>query len=121
VAALYLLDFMRQAGRGVTDLVEYLFGKVGPHYYDRLDIKFPAEERQEILGRVEQFKPETLDGARVGQTDASDGYRFIMDDGGVAADTASRARSRAAHLRRDDRGGRACAVSSPEAGRVAGV
>ena len=78
-AALYFLDFMAKTGKTPAQLLEYLYSKVGPHYYHRTDIHF-SEEREKILGRVSVSSPETIDGVRVVKRDTTDGFRFILED-----------------------------------------
>jgi phosphomannomutase len=80
LANLYFLDFMVKTGKKPSELLEYLFSKVGPHYYHRIDIKFPQEEHQAIVGRVRDNPPESIDGVKVARLDTTDGYRFILAD-----------------------------------------
>jgi phosphomannomutase len=80
LSSLYFLDFMLRTGKTPFQLLEYLFSKVGPHYYDRLDIMFPADQRPVILDRIREQRPETIDGIRVVKHDTTDGFRFIMAD-----------------------------------------
>jgi alpha-D-glucose phosphate-specific phosphoglucomutase len=81
LSSLYFLDFMVRTGKNPSRLLEYLFSKVGPHYYDRIDITFPAEQRQSILERVRGEHPATIDGVKVTAADTTDGFRFILADG----------------------------------------
>ena len=46
LAGLYFLDFMVSTGKTPSQLLEYLFSKVGPHYYNRRDFHFPEAETQ---------------------------------------------------------------------------
>src|SRR5262249_23387561 len=50
VAGLFLLDMMVKLGKTPSQLIDLLFTKVGPHYYDRLDVHFPAADRENIIG-----------------------------------------------------------------------
>ena len=79
LANLYFLDLMVRTGKSPSELIEYLYHKVGPHYYKRVDIRFPEKERQAIIERVSK-KPETIDGVKVDKVDTTDGYRFILTD-----------------------------------------
>ena len=79
LANLYFLDLMVRTGKSPSELIEYLYHKVGPHYYRRVDIRFPEKERQAIIERVSK-KPETIDGVKVDKVDTTDGYRFILTD-----------------------------------------
>ncbi len=79
LANLYFLDLMVRTGKSPSQLIEYLYSKVGPHYYKRVDIKFPEQDRQSIVDRVK--KPlKTVDNVRVLKLDTTDGYRFILAD-----------------------------------------
>ncbi|UCC55030.1 MAG: phosphoglucomutase/phosphomannomutase family protein, partial [Anaerolineaceae bacterium] len=40
LAGLYLLDMMVRTGKKPSELLDWLFEKVGPHYYDRIDSRF---------------------------------------------------------------------------------
>ncbi len=82
VSGLYLLDFMAITGRTMRGLVDYLFEQIGPHYYDRIDLTFEAEQRQAILSRVQQANPNSLGGLKVVGLNTVDGYRFDLEDGG---------------------------------------
>jgi phosphomannomutase len=79
LASLYFLDLMVRTGKSPSQLIDYLYSKVGPHYYKRIDITFPETERQSIIERVK--KPvKTIDGVKVMKLDTTDGYRFILAD-----------------------------------------
>jgi len=80
LAGLYFLDLMAKTGKTPSQLLDYLYSKVGPHYYKRVDIEFPAEEREAINNRLRHNLPESIDGVRVIKTDTSDGFRFILAD-----------------------------------------
>ncbi|MHB8105605.1 MAG: phosphoglucomutase/phosphomannomutase family protein [Dehalococcoidales bacterium] len=80
LANLYFLDFIVKTGKNPSELLEYLYSKVGPHHYRRVDIKFPEAERQNIIGRLRDNPPPTIDGVKVEKLDTTDGYRFILAD-----------------------------------------
>ena len=79
-AGLYFLDLMIKTGKTPSQLLEYLHSKVGPHYYDRVDIKFPESQRQAINKRIRHNYPETIEGVKVVKRDTTDGFRFILAD-----------------------------------------
>ena len=79
LASLYFLDLMVKTGKSPSELIEYLYSKVGPHHYRRVDIEFPAEERQAIINRV-QTNPQQIDGVKVLKLDSTDGFRFMLED-----------------------------------------
>ncbi len=79
-AGLYFLDFMIKTGKTPSQLLEYLYSKVGPHHYDRIDLHFSEGERQRIIERITSNFPESIEGIKVVKTDTTDGFRFILAD-----------------------------------------
>ncbi len=80
LANLYFLDLMAKTGKTPSELVDYLYSKVGPHHYRRVDIKFPEAERQKIIARVRHNPPPSIDNVKVTKVDMADGFRFILAD-----------------------------------------
>jgi phosphomannomutase len=79
---LYLLDLMVQTGNKPSQLLEWLFAKVGPHYYDRIDTRFDRSRTAEVRARVAEARPERIGGLKVTDISTLDGFQFIMEDGG---------------------------------------
>ncbi len=81
---LCLLDLMRRTGKKPTQLLEMLFGLVGgPHYYDRIDTRVADEAvKQKARGRLDDAQPATVGGLRVTGKITTDGYKFVLEDGG---------------------------------------
>ena len=65
LAALYFLDFMARTGKRPSALLAELYDRVGPHYYDRVDIQMRPEERDGVLQRVAAARPKELAGVGV--------------------------------------------------------
>ena len=84
LSGLFLLDMIVKTGKRPSELVDYLFSKVGPHYFDRADVAFAAEERRQIEQRVASQRPESLGGKRVVSRDEIDGIRFMLEGGAWA-------------------------------------
>jgi len=84
LSGLYFLDLMARRGKDAAELVAELFQKVGPHYYDRIDIEMTPEERTRVESRLEGLRPEAIGGLRVTGSDRTDGLRFLLDGGGWA-------------------------------------
>ena len=80
LAGLYFLDMMIKTGKTPSQLLDYLFSKVGPHHYNRVDTEFPAEERQAIIRRIRDNAPQSIDGIKVAKSDTTDGFRFTLAD-----------------------------------------
>ncbi len=79
LASLYFLDLMVRTGKSPSQLIDYLYSKVGPHYYKRVDIKFEESARKSVIQRVNQ-PVGTIDGVKVVKLDTADGFRFILAD-----------------------------------------
>jgi phosphomannomutase len=80
LAGLYFLDFMVSAGKTPSELLAYLFSKVGPHYYHRRDFHFAEEKRQSIIDRLQNNRPERIEGSKVARFDTLDGFRYTLED-----------------------------------------
>jgi alpha-D-glucose phosphate-specific phosphoglucomutase len=80
LAGLYFLDFMAKTGKTPSQLLDYLYSKVGPHYYDRRDLRISAAKRQIILHRLSSSYPDTVAGSKVTKLDTTDGFRFFLGD-----------------------------------------
>ncbi len=78
LAGLYFLDFMAETGKTSSQLVDYLYSKVGPHYYDRRDFHVSVTKRRAIVHRLSSSRPATVAGSRVTKADTIDGFRFFL-------------------------------------------
>jgi len=81
LAGLYLLDMMVKLNKKPSELLELLFSKIGPHYYDRVDNRFTGD-RKEKENRIISSKPEKIAGLKVTGFNSEDGYKFSLEDGG---------------------------------------
>ena len=81
LAGLFLLDYVVQSGRAPSELVEHLFSIVGPHYYDRLDLDFPQEEREHIAARMQAHVPTKIASSEVAERRTEDGFHYTLRDG----------------------------------------
>jgi alpha-D-glucose phosphate-specific phosphoglucomutase len=80
LAGLYFLDFILKTGKTPSQLLDYLYSKVGPHHYHREDFTFPEDKRPAIIKHVTDNAPSSLDGVKVAKLDTTDGFRFILAD-----------------------------------------
>src|SRR5205823_6506000 len=87
LAGLYYLDLMVSTGKTPAQLLEYLYSLVGPHYYDRVDLHYPSDQRDAIIGRVAEQRSD-LAGASVAKQEVFGGngapiggVRFTRQDG----------------------------------------
>jgi phosphomannomutase len=81
VAGLYLVDLKVRLGRPMSGVLDYMREKLGDWHYLRLDVRFPASEREAIAQRVAAARPATLDGSPVTSIGTLDGYKFYAQDG----------------------------------------
>ena len=81
LAGLYMLDFMVKLNKKPSELLQLLFSKVGPHYYDRVDTEFEGDRgaREQLILNAH---PVTIGGLSVTGLNTLDGYKFLLEDGG---------------------------------------
>lgn len=80
---LLFLDFMVRTGKKPSQLLEWLFEKVGAHYYDRIDTELPSMDfRAQAETRLKSEMPATIAGLLCVSKDMRDGFKFGMQDGG---------------------------------------
>jgi alpha-D-glucose phosphate-specific phosphoglucomutase len=82
LAGLYFVDLMARTGKRPSELLNTLYAKVGPHYYDRLDVEFDLSQRDAILERMSVAHPAEVAGLRVTGTSGIDGFLFNLEGGG---------------------------------------
>jgi phosphomannomutase len=80
---LYFLDLMVQTGKSPSQLLAHLYDELGAsYYYDRVDTRFPSDERPQAQERLDAARPETLAGLAVTDIVTLDGYKYEFEDGG---------------------------------------
>ena len=80
LAGLYFLDFMAETGKTPAQLIDYLYGKVGPHYYERVDFPITPDQRQKLIGQITHATPDNIADVKVVKLDTTDGFRFLLAD-----------------------------------------
>ena len=78
LSSLLLLDYMVSTGKRPSELIEHLYGIVGPHYYQRRDVPIAPEETDRLRSRLEDGDLRELAGMPVVGSDAIDGRRYIF-------------------------------------------
>jgi len=81
LSGLYILSMMVRLKKKPSELIAHLYSKVGPHYYDRIDITFDPARRESIMKQIGESTPERLSGSKVVGIDTFDGRRFRLEDG----------------------------------------
>jgi len=82
LAGLFLLDMVIKLNKPPSQLIEYLYSLVGPHYYDRIDIQLTPEQRESAYRAAQTNHPSTAGGLKITATDTLDGFRYTLEDGG---------------------------------------
>ncbi|HEY7294970.1 MAG TPA: phosphoglucomutase/phosphomannomutase family protein [Dehalococcoidia bacterium] len=82
LAGLFMLDLVARTGKRPTQLIQELYAKVGPHYYDRADVQFDPAQRDAVIARLDQAAPGEVAGQRVTSTSRLDGYLYNLQGGG---------------------------------------
>jgi len=80
LAGIYFLDFMLKTGKTPSQLTDYLYRQVGPHYYQRRDFTFPEGKRQTITKRVSNSLPQSIEGVKVIKVNTIDGFHLTLAD-----------------------------------------
>ena len=81
LAGLFFLDFMVRTKLKPSQLLRYLFDKVGPHFYGRVDIVIEAGQKEGILSKLKTNLPRKVAGIGVANTNLSDGFKLTLVDG----------------------------------------
>ena len=80
LSGIYFLDLMLKTGKTPSQLIDYLYNKVGPHYYQRRDYTFPEDKRQAINKHISDNLPRSIDGVIVVRMNTTDGFHFTLAD-----------------------------------------
>jgi len=80
LSGLLMLDMVVRTDQNPSDLLAMLYEKVGPHHYDRHDIAFDPDQRDEIRQRIQVSGPSSIGGKPVVGIDEQDGVRFLLED-----------------------------------------
>jgi phosphomannomutase len=84
LSGLYILDLMARKEKDLPALIEELFSRVGPHYYDRIDVTMTEQAAAGVRELIKTLEAETVAGLRVTGYDRQDGLRFLLEDGAWA-------------------------------------
>ena len=82
LAGLFLLDYIARTGKSPSQLLADLYKKVGPHYYDRVDVHLTEESSQKAraamasLGEIDKIGQQ-----KVVNLNKIDGFRYKLEDG----------------------------------------
>lgn len=80
LAGLFLLDMLIDYDMPMSEIVAHVQSVAGPSYYDRIDVRFPAEKRADVLARFAGEHPSQFAGHSVKSVQTLDGYKYFLDD-----------------------------------------
>ena len=80
LAGLYFLDCVIRSGKTPSQLLAYLYSKVGPHYYDRIDSHISADDRHRLTDKISRSQISSIAGIEVAKLDTTDGFRYLLAD-----------------------------------------
>jgi phosphomannomutase len=80
LAGLYFLDFMIKTGKTPSQLLQLLFSKVGPHYYDRYNFHISVEVHKELFKKLKESSIDSVAGIKVVKLNKADGFKYILAD-----------------------------------------
>ncbi len=85
LVGLLFAEMIVNTGRTISQLLQDLEAKVGPHSYARHDIHMPRDtydrDRVRILDTLRERRPRTVAGVDVERVRDDDGFKFFLEDG----------------------------------------
>ncbi|MSQ31869.1 MAG: phosphoglucomutase/phosphomannomutase family protein [Dehalococcoidia bacterium] len=80
LSSLYFLDLMVRTKKRPSQLLNDLYKKVGPHYYDRLDVPFDPKKKESVMQKA-KVSPGKIGGVKVKEVNTLEGVRYMLEDG----------------------------------------
>ncbi|MBJ7609558.1 MAG: phosphoglucomutase/phosphomannomutase family protein [Candidatus Dormibacteraeota bacterium] len=88
LAGLMVADMIVEYQLPLSRILDHLVELVGPHAYNRRDIRFDRDgyedRKAETYRRIEEHPPTELGGSKVVRTRNDDGFKFYLEDGSWA-------------------------------------
>ena len=80
LASLMLLEMLALTGKRLSQLLAELQQEFGRSVYDRIDMHFPLDKRQQFIEHLATHPPAQLGGAPLRSVQATDGVKYIAAD-----------------------------------------
>jgi len=80
LANLMLLELLAMTGKRFSQLVDEVQKEFGRSAYDRIDMHFPLEKRQQLIEHLGKNPPATLAGVPLREVKTADGVKYIATD-----------------------------------------
>jgi phosphomannomutase len=85
LAGLFFADMILRYQKPISEILADLEKRVGPHFYERRDIRMPRDsydhDREVILKTMREHEPKTIAGVKVESVRDDDGFKFNLADG----------------------------------------
>lgn len=78
---LLLLETVAVTGKGLREQLHELMAEHGSFAYRRIDTHIDNDQKEALLERLRAEPPELIAGRKVAQTNFSDGFKFLFDNG----------------------------------------
>lgn len=82
LALALIVEMMAARGKSLKELKEELNEKFGSLVSARLDLKCVPDQKKEILEKLQEWAPETIDGQMVSNRLTTDGVKLLLENGG---------------------------------------
>jgi len=81
LAQLLTLEMMAAYKKTIGQIMRDAEGKFGKFYYKRVDVKYPADKRKEIISNVSPLKIKKILNNKVKRVLETDGLKYFLEDG----------------------------------------
>lgn len=79
-SGLLILEMVAGRKKSIKKIVEDIKKTYGNFVYKRIDLAFPQDKKEKLLGSLKDKKMETILGKKVVDVKTLDGYKFILED-----------------------------------------
>lgn len=78
---LLLLEAMAVSGKGLRQLLDETMDEIGHFFYRRIDRRIEDNAKEQMIARLKSQPPVEIDGRMVADTNFSDGFKFVFENG----------------------------------------
>ncbi len=77
---LMIMEFMAKSGKSISELIQEIYDKVGPFYFDRDDLHITEELKKSIIDKCANDEINSIGDQAVLSVEKLDGYKFYLAD-----------------------------------------
>jgi len=81
LAVSLIVEMLAAKGKPLKELYQELTDKFGTLVSARLDLRCKPEEKEQLLKRIEEWSPESINGQKVVERNTKDGVKLLLSDG----------------------------------------